>query len=91
MSNKTIADLRGHLFDAIEGLKAGTLEIDRAKAINEVSQTIINTAKVEVEFVKVTSATTGSGFLPQIEAAPKNGDTVTPIQGGRVITHRMKG
>lgn len=90
--SKTIADLRTHLFDAIEGLKAGTMDLDRARGIADLSQTVINSAKVEVDFIKATGNTQGSGFiaLPAPDATP-GGDTVTPIQGGRVITHRMKG
>lgn len=48
------------------------MEIDRAKAISEVAQAIINSAKVEVDFMKVSGAGgKGSGFIPtekQIEA-----------------------
>ena len=44
---KNITDLRATLFDTLEAIKAGKLDIDRAKAINEVAQTIINTAKAQ--------------------------------------------
>ena len=50
---KNITDLRATLFDTLEAIKAGKLDIDRAKAINEVAQTIINTAKVEVDHLKI--------------------------------------
>ena len=64
MKNK-ISDLRNHLFETIEALKdkESPMELARAKAISDVAQTIINTAKVEVEFMKQTGAT-GSGFIP---------------------------
>ncbi len=42
------------------------MDIDRAKAINDVAQTIINSAKVEVDALKIIGGT-GSGFIP---AAP---------------------
>jgi hypothetical protein len=59
---KTINDLRATLFDTLAAIKAGTLDIDRAKAINDVAQTIINSAKVEVDNARI-SGGTGSGFL----------------------------
>lgn len=61
--SKTITDLRDHLFAALDGLAAGTMEIDKAKAISDVAQTIINTAKVEVEHIRVAGGRS-SGFIP---------------------------
>lgn len=63
MKNK-IEDLRDHLFETIEGLKDKSMDLDRAHAIVEVAQTIVNSAKVEVEHVKATGQITGSGFMP---------------------------
>lgn len=54
MSGKTIADLREHLFATIAGVKAGTISIDQAKTISELSQVVVNTAKVEVDYVRAT-------------------------------------
>lgn len=63
MSNDINA-LREALFDTLRGVKEGKLDLDKAKAINETAQTIINTAKVEVDFMRQTGATVASGFLP---------------------------
>ena len=62
-----ITALRATLFETLRGLsdKEKPLEIDRAKAINEVAQTIINSAKVEVDALKVIGGT-GSGFIPAL-------------------------
>lgn len=71
----TIEDLRNHLFETIESLKdtENPMDIDRAKAISETAQTMINLAKVEVDFIKTTGQTKDSGFLsnekPQLPAA----------------------
>lgn len=61
----SIDDLREHLFETIEGLKDkdNPMDIGRAKAICEVSQQLINSAKVEVEFLRVTDSVAGSKFL----------------------------
>lgn len=51
MKNK-LPDLRDHLFEAIEMLKSGELELDKAQAINSLAQTLVASAKVEVDYVK---------------------------------------
>jgi hypothetical protein len=55
MSNN-INDLRAHLFDALKGLKDGTMDVGRAKAMSEIAQTIVNSAKVELEFIEATGS-----------------------------------
>lgn len=67
MKNK-MEDLRNHLFAALEGLAdtENPMEIERAKAIAEVGQVLINTAKVEVEHLKLTGGK-GSAFLVERE------------------------
>ena len=73
MKNK-IEDLRNHLFLALEGLsdEENPLDIERAKAIATVAQTIINSAKVEVEFLEVTGQT-GTDFMsPKTLPAQQN-------------------
>lgn len=60
-----LTDLRNHLFEVMEALKDEDkpMELARAKAISEVAQTIINSAKVEVEFLNVMNADSGSEFF----------------------------
>jgi hypothetical protein len=40
------------------------MELDRAKTIADVAQALINSAKVEVDFMKTTGQMRGSGFIP---------------------------
>lgn len=65
MKNK-IEDLRNHLFVTIEQLldKDDPMDITRAKAVSNAAQSIINSAKVEVDFLRVTGGIEGSGFIP---------------------------
>lgn len=63
MARNKITDLRDHLFEALERLKDGDLDIATAKAMTEVSQTIINSAKIEIDFIKATGSTQDSGFI----------------------------
>lgn len=54
MAKNTIADLRDHLFETLEALKDpdAPMDIERARAVADISQAIINTAKVEIDLVK---------------------------------------
>lgn len=67
MKNK-LSDLRNHLFETIEKLKDGDLDVTKARTIADVAQVIINTAKVEVDFLKATDGR-GSGFIEGEELA----------------------
>jgi hypothetical protein len=68
-ANRTIQDLRELLFDTIQGVKNGTIDTDKAKVIGDLSQVMVNTAKVEVDFIKATDGV-DSGFLTQ--ASPRH-------------------
>lgn len=82
---KTVDDLREHLFAALQGLRDGTLDVDRAKAISEVSQTIINSAKVEVEAARLVDSATAPRFLDPGDPPPLP-DGITAIR-----QHRIRG
>lgn len=80
MQGNNVNDLRTILFDTLEQLKDKDkpMEIERAKAISDIAQTIINSAKVEIEHQKVTGATSTTGFIPQ-ESKPVNNGYVHRI------------
>lgn len=66
MKNK-IEDLRDHLFAELEDLRDPEKKFDRERtqAVVAVAQTVINSAKVEVDFINAVGATKGSGFIPE--------------------------
>lgn len=70
MKNK-IEDLRNHLFEVIEALRdeEKPMDIERAKTIAGVAQVIVNSAKVENEFIELTKSK-GSGFIPNEQQLP---------------------
>lgn len=70
MKNK-IEDLRNHLFATLEALRDDDkpMEIDRAKAIAGVAQVIVNSAKVENEFIELTNSE-GTGFIQVLPLKP---------------------
>ena len=70
MAKNKLRDLRDHLFETIECLKdeEKPMDIERAEAISEVAQTIINSAKVELQFLELTGQESKSSFLSPIES-----------------------
>lgn len=63
-----IDDLRNHLFETLESLRDtdDPMDIKRAKTIADVAQTVINTAKIELEFAELTGAPI-SGFIDKTQ------------------------
>lgn len=76
---KTIDDLRTTLFAALQGVKDGTLDLDKARTINEIGKSIIDTAKVEVEYLKAT----GGGESTFISSAVGQDNLPNGITGVR--------
>lgn len=67
MPKNKIEDLRNHLFATLEALQdpEKPMEIERAKAISDVAQVLVNSAKVEVDFIRATGKSEGTGFIPE--------------------------
>ena len=90
----TIENLREHLFFTLEGLrdKDNPMDIDRAKAIADVAQTIINSAKAEVDAARILGTTQQTGFLlpstTQITQTAHGQKTIEQRAGFTVTTHK---
>lgn len=89
----TIEDLRAELFAALRGLndKQNPMDIERAKAVADVAQVIVNSAKVEVDHLKVTGGE--SRFLGDETGAPRLPDGTRKLDSGAgytVTRHRLK-
>jgi hypothetical protein len=67
-----IEDLRNHLFETLEALKDkdAPMDLDRAKAVADVARVIVESAKVEVDFLKVTGEVASTNFLPRESENP---------------------
>lgn len=66
MAKNKINDLRDHLFETLEALKdtENPMDLDRARVISGVAQTLVNIAKVEVDLVKAVGGNApGGGFF----------------------------
>jgi hypothetical protein len=78
--DNTITGLRAELFGALRDLRAGKLDVEKARAVSDLAQTMINSAKVEVDYAKAVGADAENPFLaPAQLPAPA---------GTRRITHR---
>ena len=77
-----IEDLRAHLFDTLRALKdkEQPMDLDRAKAIADVAQVIINSAKVEVDYMRL-RGDKGSGFVPEEKQIPGTTDKPRLVRG----------
>ena len=84
---KTVSDLRAHLFATLEALrdKDNPMDLDRARAVSDVAQTIINSAKVEVDYLRVT----GGGESQFIDTGIGADNLPTGITG--IVRHRLAG
>lgn len=97
MSTNNIDTVREHLFETLKGLtdKKQPMDLERAKAVCETAQTIINSAKVEVDYIKAVGGTTTSAFLQSKgedkPALPNGSQKVEYPNGISVIAHRMCG
>ncbi|MGH1450252.1 MAG: hypothetical protein ACRBBM_12655 [Pseudomonadaceae bacterium] len=74
MKNK-MEDLRNHLFAQLENLadKETEVDLDRIKAMTEISKVLVDTAKVEVGFINATGSQHTTGFIESKPALPEPG------------------
>ena len=91
---KTITDLREEMFATLADLRAGKIDVAQAKAVSDLGQTIINSAKAELDFMRHTGKT-GTGFVPALEAPDEHGPhatrtgTLIPTPSG--VVHKLRG
>lgn len=73
-----IDTLREHLFDTLKALKDPDkpMEIERAKAITDTAQVIINCAKVEVDFLKANGSIETKFFSKPALPSPTSGSSL---------------
>ena len=83
--SKSINDLRETLFATLEAIKDGTMDLDKARQVNEVAKTIVETAKVEVDYLRVT----GGGESSFIDTAVGKDNLPSGITG--ITRHRLAG
>lgn len=85
--NGDIKEVRDALFAELRQLRGDKPNLERAKAIRETCKVLLDSAKVEVDYLNVTGATTGSGFIPQLPA--KTTEAGDPANGIVSVTRHM--
>lgn len=77
-----IGDLRDHLFETLEALRDETkpMDLDRARAVADVARVVIESAKVEVDMLKVTGGVSATGFIPEEVEAPSRLDQAKSVR-----------
>jgi hypothetical protein len=104
--NNDILALRSHLFNTLTALqdKDNPMDIDRAKAICQVGDVIVDTAKTEIDFMRVNGSIDTQFFQKPtppaqlsapaakqaIEQKPTGKNRATIIVEGNVTTHIAK-
>jgi len=91
-----ISTVRQHLLDTLADLrnKDNPMDIDRARAVADVANVIVNTAKVEVDYLKATNQT----HTPFLEVPPDaqfvtvtGEDGALPNGISSITRHRLQG
>lgn len=89
-----INELREHLFATLRGVrdKENPMDIDRAKAVVLVAGALIDTARVEVDYVRVTGDAGGSTFIVpgNLRLSAASPDAPDPSLVSRRV-HRLQG
>lgn len=60
---KNVKELRNFLGDVMKGIKDGTIDVEKAKTISDLGQVIVNSAKVEVDFIKAAKIKDATDFI----------------------------
>ncbi len=93
-----IDQVREHLMATLAGLRdrQNPMEVDRARAVAQVASVLVDTAKVEIDYLKATGQDR-SRFLetpPEVEGgtlpAPASPFQTQQLTGGRTV-HRLRG
>lgn len=79
-----ISELRRQLFATLTGVKDGSIDLDKARAVNELGKTLVDTAKVEVDYLRAV----GGGESAFLDTAIGNENLPEGITGRTV--HRLR-
>lgn len=85
--NNDITALRAALFETLHQVKAGEIDLDKARAVNEIGKTLIDTARVEVDYLRATGG--GQSKFLAVEQQAENGEPSNGITG--ITRHILRG
>lgn len=76
---RNISALYAELFGALRAVRAGTLDVAAARAINDLAGTVVAAARVEADYVRTMDGA-GSQFLEPAPALPAPGSGIVGIR-----------
>lgn len=95
MAEKNTRNLKEILFETLSGLMDKSIDVPTAKAISDTAQTILNAAKVEMEFARLCQqkpenwlANSDSGFADRSAIPEPSRKGITHPRPG-VTSHRI--
>lgn len=94
MSSPHITAVRQSLLDTLADLrnKEAPMDIERARAVATVASVLVDTAKVENEYLKITGQDRSNFIEASIEDAPRITTSASPFPSAvGVIRHRLQG
>lgn len=91
MTAPHINDLREHLMATLASLRdrANPMEPDRARAVAQVATVLVDTAKVEVDYLRATGQASADFLAPKVETI--EGATGLPKGITGITRHRIAG
>lgn len=91
MNENNISTVRQHLLDTLSDLRnrENPMEVERARAVADVARVLVDSAKVEVDFIKASGAT-GSEFLLHPEQQVTSVGTGLPPGITGIRRHTLK-
>ena len=86
----TIETLRKSLFETMDAVKNGTMSIEQAKTVSDIGQVIINSAKVEVDFVKANNGGKSQFFENETKQISQTVNGTLTREGASTV-HKLRG
>ena len=95
----TITDMRQHLMETLAALRdrENPMDVDRARAVAQVASVLVDSAKVEVDYIKATGCDADSTFLAPINPSPDRAIAAGQRAAGAIehtasgLVHRLRG
>ncbi|MCS6499000.1 hypothetical protein NYD60_03125 [Burkholderia thailandensis] len=92
----TITDMREHLMQTLAALRDrdNPMDVDRARAVAQVAGVLVDSAKVEVDYIKATGAAGESLFISPLNSDPErllNGSKGEIEKTPTGLVHRIRG
>lgn len=86
-----VGRLRAILFETLDDLKSNRIDADKAKAISETAQVIINSAKVEIDAARITGKNIATNFLSESQLNPPKKTITDQTEKPAGYVHKMGG